>query len=185
MSLDEFKNLKTLKIKKNKELYLSKCYFLISGKLELYIIDENENGIKIKNLTPDQYLVGMSNKQNLKGTSIYYKALSDSVLVELNSELLNKLFNNPIFLNWYTEILFNTLIEISKDLIARSTLEKERLIKYYLIKESCGLDHVVIPNNLYFIRKYKINRSTFYSNIKKLENSGEIIKIGDTYKILK
>ncbi len=185
ISLNEYNHLKKIKIKKGKEMYLSTCFFLVSGRLELFLINKEDVGIKIRELDSNDYLVGMSTTRDLKGVSVYYRAISECVLIEISSELLNRLLKNLKFLELYNELLFNTLIIISNDLIARSTLEKEKLIKYYLLKEVKEDNIVEIKNNHNFMRNYKINRSTFYSNIKKLEELGEIKKTNNGYKIIK
>lgn len=181
----DHKNWQKLDFKKGQQIYLSDVHLIVSGEVEIFILGENGEAIKLRNLGPEDVLISLDGYFGVEKFSAFYRIKSETSLIKIPCEAIEKLFNNTYFSNCISKLIFHRMTEVGFSLLLRSNASNKGLIKHLLVNECRDDSTLKINNVLDFVDKYNINRSTFYKGLKKLEESGEIKKEGKKIKLLK
>lgn len=178
-------NWKKLNFKKGQQICLSEVHLIASGEVEIFLIGENGELIKVRNFGPKDVFIGLDSYFGIEKLSPIFRVKSKTTLIKIPREDFHKLFNNMNFSNWIAKLIFYRLIDAGFNLLLRSNASSKELIKHLLISE-CQSDNTIIIDNITdFVDKYNIKRSTFYMGLKQLEDLGEIQKEGKKITLLK
>jgi len=184
-----YSNLKEINIKKNQELFFSEPHIIIKGKMDVYIMSEDGNSLKVITLSPEDCILGIfghyGKHLNIYNMNFYYKSNTDVILKKIPNEIKDEILKVPDMNRWFFELIFERTALFNYHLFMRNMVKSDDLIKFLLKKEAGPLNIVAIDNVFDFIDKYNISRSTFYKGMKKLEEAKEIKRDGKKIILIK
>lgn len=183
ITLNKFKKLKQIKLSKNQELYTKSTFFLVRGSLEVFYMDINGEFLKINTIDRKDLLVGVINTVNYMDLNLYYKTKEDSLLLEINQTEMKNLLTNVNFSQLLVSLLTSYFRTYITDTLINTKYPCEEKVKYFLKKEAYRDNIVYLENIGSFLDKYALNRTTYYRELKKLIQSGWLIKNGKRFYI--
>ena len=184
MTFEELSALPIINFKKGKKFFLDHMYFIIHGRVELFITNDKKETMKISNIDSQKYILGILKPLDYRGMSLFYRASTDISLISISEEIFDKLENNLDFLKTSRDIAFDHLMETTQTLFIRNIYSSQDILRYTLEKNTDSNDELFIDDLKEFLTDNHLSRSIFYNTLKVLEDNGDIKRKGNFIKFL-
>lgn len=183
-SWNTFNTLKEVKLSKGESIYSGPAFFILKGSVDVLFIDMNGESVKLRTVTSKEVIIGIINLFSKSIDTFHYTAKEDTVLIKLSpNDIEENKINNFIFLKFILETLGKHVKSFTRIAILTNNYSNQIKLKF-LLKQEMDIHNIVnLKNPGKFIEQYNFSRTTFYRELKILENSGWLTRSGTLIKV--
>lgn len=181
---NKFNNLKETRLSKGESIYIDSAFFILKGEIDILFIDINGESFKLNTVTSKDVIVGLTNLFSKSSNPLHYTAKEETSIISLSSsDITDDQINCFNFLKFILKILGQHIENFTQIAILTNNYSNQTKLKFFL-KQEMNLYNIVNLKKIgKFIEQHSFSRTTFYRELKKLENSGWLTKNKSIIKI--